>query len=187
VSIEGDPHFIVEKDVVEHAWHVFRLIRRELRTLDRQTFIRTFLDSPGAVGTLAIDDMNNVVLVHQYRATLDDMLWEIPAGMRDVVGEDPLVTAQRELEEEAGLRATTWEHLGSLTAAAGVTNSIVDVFTARGLVEVPVQPHGPEEEHMTITRVPFSSAVQMVEDGRITDAKSSIAILLAARKHPELL
>ena len=170
-----------------HSWHVFRLLQRRLHTDGGQAFERTFLDSPGAVGTLAIDDHNNVILVHQYRATIDDMLWEIPAGMRDVEGEDPLVTAQRELEEEAGLVAQHWEQLGSLTAAAGVTNSVVEVFIARGLSEVALQPHGPEEEHMTVARVSFADAVAMVDDGRITDAKSSIAILLAARKHPEML
>lgn len=179
--------FSVEDDHVVHSWHVFRLLKRRLRTNNDQEFERTFLDSPGAVGTLAIDGDNNVVLVHQYRATIDDMLWEIPAGMRDVEGEDPLVTAQRELEEEAGLVADHWERLGALTAAAGVTNSMVEVFIARNLFEVPLQPHGPEEEHMTVARVSFTDAVAMVEDGRITDAKSSIAILLAARKHPELL
>jgi 8-oxo-dGTP pyrophosphatase MutT (NUDIX family) len=178
--------FSVEDDQLVHAWHVFRLLRRRLRT-GSQSFERTFLDSPGAVGTLAIDDHNHVILVHQYRATIDDMLWEIPAGMRDVEGEESLVTAQRELEEEAGLIAANWERLGSLTAAAGVTNSIVEVFIARQLSEVPLQPHGPEEEHMTVARVSFADAVAMVVDGRITDAKSSIAILLAARKHPELL
>lgn len=179
--------FSVEDDHVVHTWHVFRLLRRRLRADNDQTFERTYLDSPGAVGTLALDEDNNVVLVHQYRATIDDMLWEIPAGMCDVEGEDPLVTAQRELEEEAGLTAATWDRLGSLTAAAGVTNSIVEVFIARDLTDVPLRPHGPEEEHMTVARVSFADAVAMVDDGRITDAKSSIAILLAARKHPELL
>ena len=186
--MNGSTHpFSIQEDRVVHSWHVFRLLQRRLRAENGQTFERTFLDSPGAVGALAIDDRNNVVLVHQYRATIDDMLWEIPAGMRDVEGEDPLVTAQRELEEEAGLVAASWERLGSLTAAAGVTNSVVEVFIARGLSEVALQPHGPEEEHMTIARVSFAEAVSMVDDGRITDAKSSIAILLAARKHPELL
>lgn len=179
--------FSVESDDEVHSWHVFRLLRRRLGTRYGDSFERTFLDSPGAVGTLAIDDKGFIVLVHQYRATIDDMLWEIPAGMRDVEGEDPLVTAQRELEEEAGLVASEWETLGVLTAAAGVTNSMVEVFIARGLTEVELQPHGPEEEHMTISRIPFAEAVAMVEDGRITDAKSSIAILLAARKHPDLL
>ena len=186
--MRSTPHpFSVERDTEVHTWHVFRLLQRRLRTRNSDVFERTFLDSPGAVGTLAIDDSGHVVLVHQYRATIDDMLWEIPAGMRDVEGEDPLVTAQRELEEEAGLLAHSWERLGSLTAAAGVTNSVVEIFVARGLTEVPLQPHGPEEEHMSVVRVPFADALAMVEDGRITDAKSSIALLLAARKHPELL
>jgi hypothetical protein len=63
----------------------------------------------------------------------------------------------------------------------------VEVFIARGLTQVALQPHGPEEEHMTIAKVPFVEALAMVEDGRINDAKSSIALLLAARKYPELL
>jgi 8-oxo-dGTP pyrophosphatase MutT (NUDIX family) len=107
--------------------------------------------------------------------------------MRDVEGESALVTAQRELEEEAGFRAARWKRIGMLTSAAGVTNSTVEVFLARDLERVEAAPHGPEEEHMTIKFVPFAQAVAMVEDGQITDSKSMIAILLAARRHPELL
>ena len=174
--------FRLLSDEILHSWHAFQLLTRTVESPSGTVFDRTFLDSPGAVGALAIDGHNNVVLVQQYRATLDGMLWEIPAGMRDIPGEDPLLTAQRELAEEAGYVANEWEYLGQLTAAAGVTNSVVHLYVARELRTVPVEPDGPEEEHMAITLVPFHEALQMVIDGRITDSKSMIALLLAAQK-----
>jgi len=185
--VSGDsPDFSVTRDETVHSWYVFRLLRRSLSSSSVE-FERTFLESPGAVGALAIDAENNLVLVRQYRASLDGFLWEIPAGMRDVEGESGLLTAQRELEEEAGFTAEHWERLGELTSAAGITNSVVELFIARGLTKVDATPHGPEEENMTVELVQFSEAVSMVEDGRITDSKSMIAVLLGARRFPELL
>jgi 8-oxo-dGDP phosphatase len=182
----GSHDFSVARDETIHSWYVFRLLRRFVKSPAGE-FERTFLDSPGAVGALAIDADNNLVLVRQYRASIDDYLWEIPAGMRDVVGESGLLTAKRELEEEAGFTAEYWERIGELTSAAGVTNSVVELFLARGLTKVSSIPHGPEEENMTIEMVRFPEAISMVEDGRITDAKSMIAILLCAKRFPELL
>ena len=178
---DSQPSFQIRSDEILHDWHVFRLIERNVVAPDNKAFQRTFLDSPGAVGVLALTDENEVVLVRQYRATLNDMSWEIPAGMRDKPGEEMLVTAQRELAEETGYTARSWEFLGQLTAAVGVTNSTVHLYIARGLSQVPVEPDGPEEEHMTIALVPFSKALQMMHDGVITDSKSMIALLLAER------
>jgi ADP-ribose pyrophosphatase len=128
-----------------------------------------------------------VVLVSQYRASLDSFVLEIPAGMRDIEGEDPSVTAIRELQEETGFNATSIEMLGECLSSPGVTDSSVIVYLATGLSEGTFQPHGPEEEAMQTIVVPFAEALEMVNDGRLKDAKSAYGLLLAARRHPHLV
>jgi ADP-ribose pyrophosphatase len=107
--------------------------------------------------------------------------------MRDIEGEEPSVTAIRELKEETGYSASTMEFLGTCLSSPGVTDSSVDVYLATGLVDGDAEPHGPEEDVMTVERVPFSRALQMVDSGEITDAKTAYGLLLAARRHPHLV
>ncbi|MFM8649910.1 MAG: NUDIX hydrolase, partial [Actinomycetota bacterium] len=106
----------------------------------------------------------------------------IPAGMRDVPGEDPLDTAKRELREEAGLEAGEWELLHVFLPAPGMTDSTVHVYSARKLRTVERETHGPEEEHMEVMTVPLAEGLAMIHDGRIEDAKTVIGLLLAARR-----
>lgn len=164
-----------------HPWAMYSLVHAVIEAPSGEQFHRTFVDSPGAVGVVAISADEKVVLVTQYRAAIGDVLTEIPAGLRDVPGEEPLITAQRELAEEAGLQASEWQWLGRIASAPGVTNSTVEIFLARGLAEVPREPHGPEEDHMTITYVPLSEAVEEVVRGRLSDSKTCVGLLLADR------
>lgn len=144
-----------------------------------EMFTRTFVDSPGAVGVVALTRDKEVVLVRQYRTAMEEELLEIPAGMRDVPGEDPLVTAQRELAEEAGIVASEWTHLGRVVSAAGISNAMVELYLARELSEVDIDRHGPEEQHMTVEVVSFESALNMIFRGRITDSKTMVGLMLA--------
>ena len=170
-----------------HSWAVWSLVRGEFTDPDGTTFVRSFVTSPGAVGVVALGESNSepsqphVVLVRQYRPALHRFTLELPAGMRDLEGEEPLVTAQRELKEEVGLEATRWTRLGRHVSAPGISDSRVEIFLARDLHEVDHDRHGPEEKHMTIERVPFEEALAMVTDGRIDDAKTVIGLLLTER------
>lgn len=166
---------------------MFRLIRRVVKAPQGEVFERTFVSTPGAVATVAVTDTGDVVLVSQYRATLDSLVLEIPAGMRDIEGEELSVTAIRELKEETGFSASKMEFLGTCLSSPGVTDSSVDVYLATGLVDGDAEPHGPEEDVMTVERVPFSRALHMVDSGEITDAKTAYGLLLAARRHPHLV
>lgn len=165
-----------------HSWGVWSLVEATVANSDGELFERTFVESPGAVGAVAVTADGDVVMVWQYRAPLDAMNLEIPAGMRDVDGEDILLTAQRELAEEVGFVAKKWDYLGNCVSAAGMTNSVVSLFLARDLSRVDLDRHGPEEQEMQISLIALDDALQMVEDGSITDAKSVMGLMLAHRR-----
>lgn len=166
-----------------HEWAMWSLVRGEFTDPDGSSFVRTFVLSPGAVGVVALRDdvRRHVVLVRQYRPALHRTTLEVPAGMRDMEGEDTLVTAQRELREEVGLEAESWVRLGKHVSAPGISDSSVELYLARTLREVPHDRHGPEEQHMTVVEIPLDEAIAMVADGRIDDAKTVIGLLMASR------
>ena len=179
--------FVMTETQVVHSWAMFRLLRRLVKDPHGEVFERTYVSTPGAVATVAITRDGDVVLVSQYRASFDSFVLEIPAGMRDIEGEDPSVTAVRELREETGFNATSIEMLGECLSSPGVTDSSVIVYLAQDLTPGEFQPHGPEEEAMQTVLVPFSEVLNMISDGRLTDAKSAYGILLAAHRHPHLV
>jgi 8-oxo-dGTP pyrophosphatase MutT (NUDIX family) len=126
-----------------------------------------------AVGVLAIDDEDRVVLVAQHRYTLDHDSWEIPeGGVPD--DEEPVVGAQRELREETGLTATTWRELCWLELSNSVTDETAVVFVATGLTRGVADPE--PTEALRVRSVPFGEALAMTLDGRILDALSVVAI-----------
>jgi ADP-ribose pyrophosphatase len=106
------------------------------------------------------------VLVSQYRAPFGEVMWEIPAGMRDVVDEPAETTARRELAEEAGLEADHWRYLGVMASAPGITNSTVEIFACCGL----------REDHMEVRRLSIADALDECRRGHITDSKTIIGL-----------
>ncbi len=144
-------------------------------------FVRDIVRHPGAVSAVAVDD-GEVYLVRQYRAPIDGDMWEIPAGKKDVVGEPALATIARELEEEIGMRADRLEPLINLHHSPGFCDEFQEVFLATELVEVGRRVDSLEEQYMVVRRFPVAEAVTMALDGSITDAKSIIGLLAAARR-----
>lgn len=144
---------------------------------------REIVEHPGAVAVVAVDEAGNVILVRQYRHAVGERLWELPAGLLDVDGEPPRDAAARELLEEAGVEATDWWELVHLVTSPGFSEERVQVFLAAGLkdAERPVAEH--EEADMEITRVPAETAVEMVLDGRITNAIAVAGILASRVRH----
>jgi 8-oxo-dGTP pyrophosphatase MutT (NUDIX family) len=143
---------------------------------------REIVHHPGAVGVVPWHDDGTITLVRQYRAALDADVWEIPAGLRDVEGEPTELTASRELGEEAGLQAGRMEHVVTFHNSPGFSDEAVVVYLATDLTEVPDDRQSPEEEHMTLARGSLDEGLAMVDDGRITDAKTVIALLALARR-----
>jgi 8-oxo-dGDP phosphatase len=154
----------------------------EVEGPDGDRFEREVVHHPGAVGVLPLHHDWTVTLVRQYRAAVDAELWEVPAGLRDVADEPTELTARRELVEEAGLEAESVEYLITFHNSPGFADEAVAVYVATGLSEVADDRQGIEEQHMVLDRIALADALDMVDDGRITDAKTVIALLLTARR-----
>lgn len=177
--------FTHEGDRLVHQGHFVQVVEATYRAPDGTTFTRDVVRSRGAVGIVPIrfvDGVPHVVLLRQYRPPYDADLIEIPAGVRDVEGENPAETAQRELGEEAGLRAGTIMPIGRLYPSPGLTDSITWLYLATDLTEVPHDAQGPEEEAMEIFSLPLAEAVDAIERGEIVDAKTVIGLLRAERR-----
>jgi len=147
---------------------------------DGSTFERDLVHHPGAVSVVPVlDDGISVLLVSQYRAALDADVLEIPAGKRDVEGEPPETTAERELAEEVGMRAGRLQKLAEFYNSPGFCDEHSFVFLALDLEPVPLSAQSPEEEHMTIERVPLDAVPRLIAAGELVDAKSIIGLCLA--------
>lgn len=161
-----------------HEGHIIRVVVGTFEGPDGDTFERDVIRHPGAVAVLPLHDDGTVTLVRQYRAPIDAQLLEIPAGVRDVEDEPTEQTAARELAEEVGLEADTYEHLIDFHNAPGMSDEVVHVYLATGLRTIDSSAQGPEEEALSIERHPLDELAAMIADGRLTDAKTVIAVAL---------
>lgn len=127
-----------------------------------------------AVGVVAIDAADRVLLVGQYRYTVDEYSWEIPEGGAPS-NEDPLDAAKRELREETGVTARKWTALGKLHLSNSVSDEVGFYFLAEDLEEGEAEPDGTEE--LAVKWVPFEEVMRMVRSSEITDALSVLSLL----------
>ncbi len=150
----GDTTELIERDVVVH---------------------------PGSVGVICLDDDERVMLIRQYRHPVGRLLWEPPAGLRDVDGEPLWRTAERELAEEAGYRAREWHTLVDIFTSPGMTDERARVFLARGITEIPDDELDFERIHeeadMPVAWVPLDDAVAAVGRGDIHNPLAVVGIL----------
>lgn len=158
---------------------IFALRADEVRMPNGGTARREVLEHSGAVGIVAVDDDDNVVLVLQYRHPIGRRLWELPAGLLDAGDEAPHLTAARELEEEAGLAAQHWKVLVDVDSTPGFTDESVRIYLATGLTEVGRPDAHDEEADLTVTRIPLTEAVRMVLAGEIVNSLAVAGILAA--------
>jgi 8-oxo-dGTP pyrophosphatase MutT (NUDIX family) len=179
---EGSAFRVIDDRTVWSGWRL-RIAEVKVDGPDGEVLERQVLHHPGAVAVLPLHEDGSVTLVRQYRVALDADIWEIPAGLRDVAGEPPERTAERELVEEAGLSTAELRHLTTFNSSPGFSDEAVLIFVGTELTEVPHDRQGPEEQHMVVERFPLETALTMVNDGRITDAKTVIALLLTALRH----
>ncbi|WP_449282635.1 NUDIX domain-containing protein [Leucobacter sp.] len=159
-----------------HVWDV----RRDRFEFGGTELVRDYLDHPGAVAVLAVDAEERVLLIRQYRHAIAHRDWEIPAGLMDAPGEPGLGAAQRELAEEADLRAERWGLLLDLFLSPGGTSEAMRIFLARDLHRVDHDYVRADEEAELVPRwVPLAEAVEAVLDGRVQNAVTASAVLAA--------
>ncbi|WP_072690095.1 NUDIX domain-containing protein [Rhodococcus marinonascens] len=150
-----------------------------------RTAEREVVEHLGAVAVLALDEEDRLVLIHQYRHPVGHRLWEIPAGLLDEPGEDPVEAARRELAEEVGLGAHRWSVVVDVVLSPGFTDESVRVFLAQDLYDVDRPDPEDEEADLDIKRIPLDEVVSMALSGEIVNATavSGVMALAAVRSY----
>jgi 8-oxo-dGTP pyrophosphatase MutT (NUDIX family) len=171
---------VVERKEVARS--ILVTVRTDIvRTPDNDLAERDVVLHPGAVAVLALDAAGQILMIRQYRHPVGRLLWEIPAGLRDVSGEDPWATARRELVEETGYRARDWKILADYYSSPGFTNERLRVFLARDLEPVPeAERHfvpRDEEAHLLLAWLPLEVAVRKVFAGELHNGPAALAIM----------
>lgn len=143
---------------------------------------RDYQVHPGSVAVLALDEQDRVLLIKQYRHPVRQKLWEIPAGLLDVPGENPLHAAQRELYEEAHVKAGDWHVLADVYTSPGGTDEALRIFLARDLAEAEGERYevSDEEADMEHARVPLAELVSGVLGGRLHNTCLAVGVLALA-------
>jgi 8-oxo-dGDP phosphatase len=162
-----------------YVGEIFALRADDVRMPGGNVARREVVEHYGAVAVLAMDDDRNIALVYQYRHPFGRRLWELPAGLLDLGGELPHVTAARELEEEAGLTATDWRVLLDLDSAPGFSDESVRIYLATGLSAVGRPEAHDEEADLILKWYPLDEAVRMVLAGDIVNSLAAGGILAA--------
>lgn len=166
-----------------HEGRIFDLRADTVDLGDGGVVTREYVDHPGAVAVVVLDDHDRVLLLRQYRHPVGRELWEPPAGLLDVVGEDPRAAAARELAEEADLCAARWDVLVDYYTTPGGSNEALRVFLARDVSPVPEEARfvrEAEELDMEARWVPLDEAVAAVLSGGLHNPSTVVGILAAA-------
>jgi 8-oxo-dGTP pyrophosphatase MutT (NUDIX family) len=171
----------VSEEELLGAW-LFHVDRLHLLDPDDKPFERVVVRHPGAVTVVPVHDDGTVTLVRQYRAAVDALVLEIPAGTRDKDGEEPEATARRELAEEAGLEATRWELLIGTWNTPGVSDQHTLIYLATGLSSIPARPQGVEEGYMTLETIRLDDVDALVADGSLRDETTVLGLYLARQR-----
>lgn len=171
------PERTIRSERVFHG-HLLRLRVDEVELDSGRRATREVVEHPGAVAILAWDG-ERLAMVSQWRAAASAALLEIPAGTLDP-GEEPGATARRELAEECGLAAGTWEEGPAFYTAPGFSTELLTLFLARDLL--PAEANAPEDEELERSWLTLDEALAAIDAGRVRDAKSIVGILWLARR-----
>jgi ADP-ribose pyrophosphatase len=146
---------------------------------DGQYAVREYLEHPGAVAILAVLDDGRILLERQYRYPIAQAVIEIPAGKLNT-GEDPLLCAQRELQEETGYTAKHWSKIRRIHPVISYSTEFIDIYLAEGLSPGPARLD--EEEFLDVFAAPLEELLHWVEMGKITDVKTIISTYWLERR-----
>lgn len=182
-SSSAESGYVVRTRQERFRGNVITVVTDDVTMPGGGTAARDYIRHPGAVGIVALDDQDRIRMLRQYRHPVRAVLWEVPAGLLDFPGEDPLAAARRELFEEGALRADRWDLLVDAYTSPGCSDEAIRVFLARDVQAVAEQDRyvGVDEEaDMTCTWVDLDEARRMAFAGEIENAMCLVAVLAAA-------
>ncbi len=183
VSDEPSPRRLLSSKKV-YEGRIWDVVSDSFQLSDQgEPLVRDYIDHPGAVAILPMNDDGDVLLLRQYRHPVGMDLWEIPAGLLDVEGEDFVVGAARELAEEADLVASRWNVLADFFNSPGSSSEAIRIYLARGLSDVPgheLHVRTDEEAEIELHWTPLDEAVAAVLAGRLHNPSAVVGILAAA-------
>ena len=181
-DLAHDDEHLAEKKISGEGVYdgIFLKMKRDTVLLpDGQHAVREYLEHPGAVAILAILDDGRVLLERQYRYPIAQAVIEIPAGKLNT-GEDPLLCAQRELQEETGYTAKHWSKIRRIHPVISYSTEFIDIYLAEGLSPGPARLD--EEEFLDVFAAPLEELLHWVEMGKITDVKTIISTYWLERR-----
>ena len=181
--IENDDKNLAEEKISSERVFdgvLLHVLKDEVRLPNGHTAPREWIKHPGASSVIPLLPDNQIILVKQFRYPVGQVTLEVPAGKLDVEGEDPLECAKRELSEETGYTAKKFWKLTTIATTVCFSNEFIHLYAATDLT--PGKQHPDDDEFINAIKMPLTAAVQMVESGKIIDAKSIISILLLAKQ-----
>ena len=181
--IDNDDKTLVEQKISSEPVFdgVLLHVRKDTVKLPNgHTAPREWIKHPGASAVIPLLPDNQIILVRQFRYPVGKVTLEVPAGKLDKVGEDPIECAKRELSEETGYTAGKMWKLTTIATTVGFSDEYIHLYAAADLT--PGKIHPDSDEFINVVKIPLTAALQMVESGKIFDAKSAISILLLAKQ-----
>ena len=181
-DLAHDDEHLAEKKISGEGVYdgIFLKMKRDIVSLpDGQHAVREYLEHPGAVAILAVLDDGRVLLERQYRYPIAQAVIEIPAGKLNT-GEDPLLCAQRELQEETGYTAKHWSKIRRIHPVISYSTEFIDIYLAEGLSPGPALLD--DEEFLDVFASPLEELLNWVETGKITDVKTIISTYWLERR-----
>ena len=181
-DLAHDDEHLAEKKISGEGVYdgIFLKMKRDTVSLpDGQHAVREYLEHPGAVAILAVLDDGRILLERQYRYPIAQAVIEIPAGKLNT-GEDPLLCAQRELQEETGYTAKHWSKIRRIHPVISYSTEFIDIYLAEGLSPGPARLD--EEEFLDVFAAPLEELLNWVEMGKITDVKTIISTYWLERR-----
>ncbi|MBF6277629.1 MULTISPECIES: NUDIX hydrolase [Nocardia] len=180
MSEPGNHNFRVVGTETVYSGAIVALRRDQVEMPGGRIAEREVVEHHGAVAIVALDHDGSVVLINQYRHPIGRRLLELPAGLLDQAGEDPLAAAQRELAEETGLAAREWSTLVDVVLSPGFTDEALRIYLATGLSDTDRPDPEHEEADLSIVRMSLQDAVTAALSGRIENATAVAGVLAAS-------
>ncbi|PEN14557.1 NUDIX hydrolase [Longibacter salinarum] len=162
---------------------LLNVYRDKVRTPDGESSVREWIDHPGASAIVPVFEDGSTILIRQFRYPARRTFLEVPAGKIDRPDEDPADVAARELEEETGWKADTFDHLASSYPCIGYSNEVIHFFLATGLTRG--EQDLSDGEFVDVVQMPIEKAIRLAKNGELRDMKTVTALVYAAARLSE--